>query len=120
MSDETKKEDPKGAEWQMPQPVFRSSPGKTPNGAAVSQEEIPTEPGFSDRTTEEVEVPAEFADRQNQTVRPSTKVRVRHKKKGGCARAFVTIVSLITVAAIVIIGALIYFLFYYRPAETVF
>ncbi|MEQ1642509.1 MAG: hypothetical protein ABL959_03565, partial [Pyrinomonadaceae bacterium] len=54
MSDEAKKDQAANGEWTMPEPVFRSSDGYTPKTAIHSvQDEIPTEPGFSDDETEE-------------------------------------------------------------------
>ena len=123
MSDETKKGDaPPPEHWKMPEPVFRSSPGRSPNDPpAPTQDDIPTEPGFDEMETEEnVDLSGVESDPDSsQSVRQSTKVRVRgKKKKGGCARTFLTIIGLVAVLAIGIVSALIYFLFYYRPTDT--
>ena len=54
MSDEPKQDDNTIAEWTLPEPVFRSSEGFTPRSALLGpQDDIPTEPGFSDDETEE-------------------------------------------------------------------
>lgn len=114
MSDDKEKGTPQENTWKMPDPVFRSSQGKGPKPVLTDQEDVPTEPGFSEMQTEEdLAIPD-----GPQSVRPSTKVRVRTKKKGGCARTFLTIIGLIAVLAIALVSALIYFLFYYRPTDT--
>ncbi|MFZ1700770.1 MAG: hypothetical protein WBO10_03660 [Pyrinomonadaceae bacterium] len=129
MSDEPKKEKETGEKWVMPEPVFRSSEGHTPKSAALdSQGDVPTEPGFHDKTTEEITVSDHAEDESEnekdvpaQTVRESTKTRVRHpKKKGGCAKTFTLIVGGITFSVLAIIALLIYYLMFYRPTDTAF
>ena len=49
MSDDNKKPDENAGSWAMPEPVFRSTEGYTPRSAmSGAQDDIPTEPGFSD------------------------------------------------------------------------
>ncbi|MBV9216370.1 MAG: hypothetical protein JO053_09350 [Acidobacteria bacterium] len=122
MGDEKKPDQPQGDAWKMPEPIFRSSPGKTPKKLDLSQEEVPTEPGFSEMETEEdVAVPSGvIGSEPSQGVRPSTKIRVRHKKKGGCAKLVLTLIGLVAAAVIIILGAMVYLLFYYRAPETAF
>ena len=93
-------------EWSMPEPVFRSTPGKDLRASSDDPEkDIPTEP----------------ANRSEQSVRVKDTPTQRHKKKkGGCAKFFTllaVIIGLIVGSAIV---AAVYFLFYYRPASTTF
>lgn len=113
----------------MPEPVFRSSEGRTPKTATLDpQGEVPTEPGFHDKTTDEItvsEVPVGDSDEKNevpaQAVRESTKTRVRHpRKKGGCAKTFTLIVGAITFSVVAIIALLVYYLMFYRPTDTAF
>ena len=127
MSDEAKKE-AAGGEWTMPEPVFRSTEGYTPRTALHSvQDEIPTEPGFSDDETEEdIALPDTSEDaideeKGGQSVRASTKTRIRHhKKKSGCAKTFGLIAGAIALSIFAIIAAVIYFLVFYKPADTSF
>lgn len=90
-------------EWTMPEPVFRSTPGRTPG--QDPEKDIPTEP----------------ANKTEQSVRVKETPSQRHKKKkGGCAKFFTllaVVVGLLIGSAIV---AAVYFLFYYRPASTTF
>jgi hypothetical protein len=127
MSDETKKPEQNTGGWEMPEPVFRSSEGHTPKSPALGpQDDIPTEPGFSDDTTEtSIELPVETdettVDDQHQGVRASTKTRIRHhKKRSGCAKAFGFFAGAIALAVFAILIILVYFLFFYSPAETSF
>jgi hypothetical protein len=108
MSDET------GSEWKMPEPQFRSSEGHKPGQAVVSQDDLPTEPGFTDD-----KVNAEGVS-SKQTVRAKTGDRKARytKKKRGCAKTLGMIVGAIAFLAIAAVVALIYFLFYYRPIDT--
>ena len=127
MSDEAKKEAANG-EWTMPEPVFRSTEGYSPKTALHSvQDEIPTEPGFSDDETEEdIALPDSSEDeideeKGGQSVRASTKTRIRHhKKKSGCAKTFGLIAGAIALSIFAIIAAVIYFLVFYKPADTSF
>ena len=118
MSDDTKKEQ---AEWTMPEPVFRSTEGYRPGSKGnAAQDEIPTEPGFSEDTTEEF-VGINAAEKHSQSVRATTKTRVRHpKKKSGCAKTFGLIAGAIALSLFAILAAVIYFLVFYKPADTSF
>ena len=127
MSDEPKQDDNTIAEWTLPEPVFRSSEGFTPRSALLGpQDDIPTEPGFSDDETEESIDLSAHPDEQaeddiHQSVRPSSKTRIRHqKKRTGCAKTFGLIAGAITISAAAIVVALIYFLFYFRSGSTTF
>lgn len=127
MSDEQRKDKEQSEKWVMPKPVFRSSEGRTPRSVALDpQGDVPTEPGFHDKTTEEITVkpdakePVE-SEQPAQSVRESTKTRVRTPKKaGGCAKTFSLIVGAIALSIIAVVAILIYFLFFYTRAETAF
>jgi len=123
------------AEWVMPKPVFRSSEGHTPKRAPETDfsDDMPTEIANKDDSAFAKPVPASEADTaeietdtdddkagapaapKTSTVTPKA---AEPSKKGGCAKSFLFIVSMIGLAVAGIIIALIYFLFYYRPAET--
>ncbi len=128
MSDEAKKDQAAGGEWTMPEPVFRSTDGYTPKTAVHSaQDEIPTEPGFSEVETEEdilvAEIDGDASDDSapHQAVRASTKTRIRHpKKRSGCAKTFGLIVGAIALSIFAIIAAVVYFFVFYKPADTSF
>ncbi len=117
MSDETKPELETADKWEMPEPVFRSSDGHRPKAFADSQEDIPTEPGFSDdETVRDIVLTTEPSDpddvESGQSVRATTKTRVRHpKKRSGCAKAFGLIAGVIAFSAVTIIIVLVYFVF---------
>jgi len=127
MSDKVKKEAAK-SEWTMPEPVFRSTEGFTPKSAVHSlQDEVPTEPGFSDDETEEditlPDAPEEVAGEEasGQHVRASTKTRIRHpKKRSGCAKTFGLVAGAIVLSVIGMIAAAIYFIVFSKPADTSF
>ena len=127
MSDEAKKE-AAGGEWTMPEPVFRSTEGYTPKSAVHSaQDEIPTEPGFSDDETEEAialpDAPDETSDEEKggQAVRASTKTRIRHsKKRSGCAKTFGLMAAAVALSIFAIMAAIIYFFMFYKPTDSTF
>ena len=128
MSDEAKKDLAAGGEWTMPEPVFRSTDGYTPKTAVHSpQDDIQTEPGFSeDETEEDIPVAGNDGDTSDdsaphQAVRASTKTRIRHpKKRSGCAKTFGLIAGAIALSIFAIIAAVVYFLVFYKPADTSF
>ncbi len=127
MSDELKQPEENTGTWVMPEPVFRSSEGYTPKTAARGrQDDIPTEPGFNNEDTEESldiseNVESVHEDDHHQSVRASTKTRVRHhKKRSGCAKLFGIIAGTIAVALTSILFVLVYFLFFYRTSDTTF
>lgn len=115
MSDEAKKADNDG-EWQMPEPVFRSSEGYTPKAAeAVPEDDFPTIPAFDEAPTETPDKPTD--DDAVQTVRPKEKTRVRHqkKKKRGCLKSVALMIVILIASVALIIGTVIYFIFYSGP-----
>lgn len=126
MNDETNPELEKVETWVMPKPIFRSSEGHRPKALADSQEDIPTEPGFSDDETEEDIVlnttpPDPDGAESAQSVRATTKTRVRHqKKRSGCAKAFGLVAGAIALSIFAIIAVVVYFLVFYKPAGTSF
>lgn len=107
MGDEVKKEGSNG-EWQMPEPVFRSTEGYTPKKVSSVEEALASEPDADELPTETPDKP----DETIQTVRPKEKTRVRHqkKKKRGCLKsAALTIVILIASVGLIIVTAIYYF-----------
>ncbi|HRI03518.1 MAG TPA: hypothetical protein PLL77_07215 [Pyrinomonadaceae bacterium] len=146
MSDEQKQ--PESPEtWTMPEPIFRSTEGHTPAGihATVPADESTTAPGFHQATTLETEglqpepdihqaktietegLPAEPDFHEAKTVEteglPPATAKVKaapvKPKKRGCAKTFLFTVGLIGLGIAAVVIALVYFLFYYRPADTV-
>ncbi|MFT3742785.1 MAG: hypothetical protein QM785_00695 [Pyrinomonadaceae bacterium] len=129
-------------EWKMPEPVFRSSEGKTPKSAKTSdQEDIDTEsPDFTEADTDEFDTePVDHDDVDTETPDPDEedtkefpvasveepKPQVRASEKpakagGGCAKTMLMMVGITTFAILAIVAVLIYVLFYYTPANTTF
>ena len=116
-------------EWVMPKPVFRTSEGHTPSSAkSAYSDDLPTEIANRDES-EFAKAPSEADTLETETTEtddgettedPVAKAAAQTtpKAKGGCAKSFLFIVSMIGLAVVAIIIALIYFLFYYQPAET--
>lgn len=137
-------DDPKLAsgEWQMPDPVFRSSEGRTPKSAKnyLDPDDVDTAaPDFSEADTDEIitddepvnqdeidtETP-EFgpegggAGGDTGSIPPDTLPSVPQKQAGGCAQTVGLMAGVIAFSIIAIIVAAIYFLLYYRPTDTTF
>lgn len=127
MSDEANNGKDAAEEWVMPAPIFRSSEGYTPKTASLDpQEDVPTEPGLGGEDTDDeiVVSPSEEVkggETPAQSVHASTKIRIRHhKKKGGCAKVFGVIAGTIALSIFAIIAAVVYFLVFYKSADTSF
>lgn len=124
MSDEPKSNDNPNGSWEMPNPVFRTSAGRPPKGVRQtdSPDEVPTEPGFHDAPTVETEgLPPEKDESEIPTVESDAVTSPSPKpKKGGCARSAMTVVSVIALAVIGVAIAVVYFLFYYKSADSTF
>lgn len=146
MSNEPKSDDKTIDAWVMPEPVFRTTPGHTPkvghlpdpaadfptepgfsdagetedlaspSTVDLSADDIPTEPGFSDAPTIEIEGLQAREAAENAPIKVASTPPT--PKKRGCARSFMTVVSLIVLAVIGVVVALIYFIFYYKSADT--
>ncbi len=128
MSDEPKQPD-NPETWTMPKPVFRSTEGHTPSGihATVPADESTTAPGFHQAKTVETEgLPPKSDFHEAITAEteglPSKLAKVKaapeKPKKRGCAKTFLFTIGLIGLGIAAVVIALVYFLFYYRPAET--
>ena len=121
MSDKPQSDDKTLDGWVMPKPVFRTTPGHTPKSGHLTDpaDEIPTEPGFDDQDTIDTLVP-DFVDISEPPAAAPVKVTAARPKlkKSGCARSILTVVSLVALAVIGVVAALIYFLFYYKLADT--
>ena len=114
-TDETKGLPPEPDDWVMPEPVFRSSKGRTPGAKGDDPELDATEPaGFEPEPVDAKQGP------QSVRVREEERISRHKKKKGGCAKFF----TLLALAVGLVIGlaiiAIIYFLFYWRPSSTIF
>ena len=119
MGDVPKQDNETGTEWTMPSPKFRTSEGRTLRGVADPMADLPTEPGFSDPEIgnendplDEKTEPAAAADK------PEEPSQVKIKKKSGCGRMVAWLLALILLVIGVVVGLLIYFIYFYRPAET--
>ena len=122
MSDKPQSDDKTLDGWVMPEPVFRTTPGHTPKSVHLTDpaDEIPTAPGFSDdEDTIDTLVPG-FVDVAETAADAPIKVTAAppKPKKSGCARSFLTVVSLVALAIIGVVAALVYFLFYYKATDT--
>lgn len=119
MSEEQKPNGENESEWSMPEPVFRSSEGRSLRAKEIDHDpeaDLTTEPlGF--RTGEQ-----SFSNISKQSVRVKEEaLGTRHKKKKrGCAKFFGAIAIFIGLIVGLIIATIIYFVFYYRPASTTF
>ena len=119
MSDNTKPDDITVSDWILPVPVFRSTPGRTPKSVheTLDAKEVTTQPGFTDEDFVDTLTP-DFVDSKESPADEPVKVTPatpKAKKKRGCARSFLTVVSLIILAVIGVVIALIYFLSYDNP-----
>ncbi|MBK9215186.1 MAG: hypothetical protein IPM59_06245 [Chloracidobacterium sp.] len=112
MSDEAKKTGNDG-EWQMPEPVFRSTEGYTPKKVPSVEEALASEPDADELPTETPDKP----DETIQTVRPKEKTRVRHqkKKKRGCLKSLAVTILVLVASVVLIVATIIYFIFYSGP-----
>lgn len=102
--------------WVMPEPVFRTSGGRTPKNtkSEFDADDIPTE--IANRNESEVVVPQPDLSAENAD--EIAEVASEAKPKRGFAKSLLVFVCLIGVVAAAVIIALIYFLFYFRSAET--
>ncbi len=145
MSDEQKQPDSPET-WTMPEPIFRSTEGHTPAGihATIPADESTTAPGFHQAKTVETEGLHQETDlHQAKTIEteglppepdihtaitaeteglPAKSAKVKaapeKPKKRGCAKTFLFTIGLIGLGIAAVVIALVYFLFYYRPADT--
>ena len=130
------------SEWQMPDPVFQTSEGRTPRSAKnyVDPDDVDTAaPEFAEADTDEfdtepdtlsqdeidTETPEADSDEapvsENQPP-PQEPVRAAaaQKQAGGCAKTFGLISAVIAFSVIAVIAVIIYFLVFYEPADTAF
>ncbi|MEO6051968.1 MAG: hypothetical protein ABIP78_11645 [Pyrinomonadaceae bacterium] len=102
-------------EWSMPEPVFRTSEGNTPKSpvAVFEGDEYETEAANTD---EPAEPSSDISDEI--AIAITDEMPVYKPKSRGCAKNFLFIIGLIGVIAAALIILAVYFLFYFRPAET--
>ncbi len=111
MSDEQKSQD-KNDGWTMPEPVFRSSDGYRPKSVA----------GDEDDTLETEVDESEGNDGSTDPDRPPANIvraapEVIAKPERGCAKSFLLIMIVMVLAALAVIVAAVYLLFYFKPSE---
>lgn len=129
----------------MPDPVFRSSEGRTPKSAKnhVDPDDVDTAaPDFTEADTDEFdtepvdqdEVDTDTPDLDDDSEEDTKEFPVVSsdlpaeplttekpaKSAGGCAKSVLTMFGLTTFVVVAIIAVLIYFLFFYTPANTTF
>ncbi len=103
MSDEPKSDKPDDG-WVMPEPVYRSSPGRTPQSTpqTASADDITTQPGFTDEDNIDTLAP-DFVDTDDVPTEKPVKVKPaepKPKKKRGCLWWFLFIVGIIVLAIV--------------------
>jgi hypothetical protein len=132
-------------EWQMPEPIFRSSEGRTPKSARPDDhaDEVDTlSPDFAEADTDEIDVDGSVPDQDEIDTetpdntpelktspppvyeeRPPERTAVHaatEKQTGGCAKTMTMILGTIALSVIVIIIVLVYYGFYYQAADRTF
>ena len=119
MGDVPKPDNETGTEWKMPEPKFRTSEGRTPRGILDPMADDPTEPGFSDPEIGNANDPLAINTEPAVTAdQPKGPAQVKIKKKSGCGRVVAWLLALVLLVIGVVVGLLIYFIYFYRPAET--
>src|SRR5687767_7993334 len=111
MSDEATPKDQNG-EWVMPEPVFRSSEGRTPGAkseAATDEIELEIPPGEETPTDDDQ---AEVFDETSMNHVRAIPSKPVEPKGGGCAKSAFLTFGIIAFVVIAVIAAAIYFLFY--------
>ncbi|CAN5330614.1 hypothetical protein BH10ACI2_BH10ACI2_02780 [soil metagenome] len=113
---------PANGGWKMPEPIFRSSEGVTPKTIAnqgfgnEDVTEVPTAE-LEDISTVRTEATDEFAQAITEEI-PVETPAPEPSKKGGCFQSVLLMLGMLGLFSAVIIAALVYFLFYFRPTET--
>jgi hypothetical protein len=116
MSDEPKPIE-NSAEWAMPEPVFRTSDGHTPKGPPT--DEVDTETPDAMNADDHLPVISDADAAATTEEMPAYKpAPVPKPKGGGCFKSFLFILGAIALFAAIIVAALIYFLFYYKPTDS--
>jgi hypothetical protein len=85
---------PDSSGWEMPEPVFRTTEGKTPGSTAVKwslEDEIPTETGIREKEREEA-MTMEKKDAASATSDPDGQNAIEKKERGKNLNATMTIV----------------------------
>lgn len=126
-------------DWQMPEPIFRSSEGKTPRSAqdlGIADEIDTLSPDFSEADTDEIdvdpphqdEIDTETPDPEPEITpvyeeQPPSKNGVRtaaQKQTGGCAKTVGFIAGTIAFSLLAIVFVIVYFLFFAVPSDSTF
>lgn len=132
MSDEPKKDN--GSEWSMPEPIFRSSEGRTPKTAKnyTNTDDIDTlAPDFFEADTDEIypepdreAIVTEAPETERTTYEESPPKNIVRpaapKKAGGCVKTFGFVAGIVVVAVIAVVVAIVYFLYSYRTPDSTF
>lgn len=120
MSSESSSNDQNG-EWTMPEPIFRSSEGRTPGVKAEpkpADSEVSAEAVVPSPTAQTAADPFAgtmvFDETAMNAVRPAPAKPVQ-TKGGGCAQSALMTFLAIAIVALGILGAAIYFLYDWGP-----
>jgi len=100
--------------WTMPEPIFRTSAGKSLRKTDLDliADEIDTE--IANRPDDElVKTTRDKAEAEVKPLPASGQA-----KKGGCAQSFLMTLGMVVLITAVLVAALVYFLVSYRPTET--
>lgn len=125
MSDEPKSKD---GGWKAPEPVFRSTEGRTPRTANsyIDADDIDTAaPDFREVDTDEFDTdPAPVAKAEmggavaaKPTVRPTP---APQPTSGGCFSTLLAMFGVATLFFAVLVAVAVYFLLFYTPPSTTF
>jgi hypothetical protein len=130
MSDEPKSKD---GGWNAPEPVFRSTQGRTPRTAKgyIAEDDIDTAaPDFREVDTDEfdtepmpfaeVSMGGEIGSEPTATPRPTPTPAPPPSQSGGCLSTLLTMLGVATFLFAVLIAIALYFLMYYTPRSTTF
>ncbi len=116
-------------EWRMPDPVFRSSDGFDPR-EKLKEDDIPTEsPDRAETDEMDIEFSSDAQSTDAEPVVPREEPPAAGSiqpdappahQGGGCFQTVGIIGSIAAIAVVLVIAGLVYFLFFYQPAQTTF
>lgn len=105
-------------EWVMPEPVFRTSEGRTPGSSEpiFEGDEHDTE-SPDDETNEFAET---LSDIEPATAEPVVVKAAEQKKTGGCFQTILVMFGVVGLSIILFIAVVVYFAFYWHQPDTTF
>lgn len=105
-------------EWVMPEPVFRTSEGRTPGSSEPNFEG--DEHDTESPNDEASDFAATLPDIKPELSEPLEEKAAQQKNAGGCFQSILVMFSVVSLSIAAIAIALIYFLFYWRTSDTTF